>query len=116
LQNRVALEIDAATIALRRARSAYQAAVRTRQLQEESLAVEKARYEAGVDTAFFVIQYQAYLSQARSSEVVAKGDYFKAAVGLGRAVGTLLDINNISVGEAYKGHMAIPASAVPPPR
>jgi outer membrane protein len=116
LQNRVALEIDAATIALRRARSAYQAAVRTRQLQEESLAVEKARYEAGVDTAFFVIQYQAYLSQARSSEVVAKGDYFKAAVGLGRAVGTLLDINNISVDEAYKGHMAIPASAVPPPR
>jgi outer membrane protein TolC len=113
LQNRVALEIDAAMIALRRARAAYQAAVRTRQLQEESLAVERARYEAGVDTAFFVIQYQAYLSQARSSEVVAKGDYFKAAVGLGRAVGTLLDLNNISVEESYKGHLALPASVVP---
>ena len=105
LQNQVALEIDAAAIALRRARSAYEAAVRTRQLQQESLDVERARYEAGVDTAFFVIQYQAYLSQARSTEVVAKGDYFKAAAGLGRAIGTLLDQNNISVDEAYRGHV-----------
>jgi len=61
------------------------------------------RYEAGVDAAFFVIQYQACLSQARSSEVVAKGDYFKAAVGLGLAVGTLLDLNNISIHEGLQG-------------
>ncbi len=106
LQNRVALEIDAATIALRRARAAYDAAVRTRQLQQESLEVEKARYEAGIDTAFFVIQYQAFLSQARSTEVVAKGNYFKAQVGLHRAVGNLLDLDRISVDEAYKGRLA----------
>ena len=36
-----------------------------------------------VDTVFFVIQYQAY-SQARSTDVVAKGDYFKAMLGLSR--------------------------------
>jgi outer membrane protein TolC len=82
LQNRVALEIDAAVIALRRARASYQAAPRTRQLREESLDVEKARYAAGLDTAFFVIQYQSYVSQARSTEVVAEGDYFKALVGI----------------------------------
>jgi len=110
LQNQAALEIDAATIALQRARSAYEAAVRTRVLQQESLDVERARYEAGVDTAFFVIQYQAYLSQARSTEVVAKGDYFKAAVGLSRALGTLLDQNDISVEQAYRGHITTPPS------
>jgi hypothetical protein len=49
--------------------------------------VEKARYEAGIDRAFFVIQYQAYLSQARSTEVVATGNYFKAQVGLSRCPG-----------------------------
>lgn len=73
--------------------------------------MELARYEAGVDTAFFVIQYQAYLSQALSTEVVAKADYFKAVAGLGRAVGTLLDTNNVSVDEAYRGHVSSPPSA-----
>jgi outer membrane protein TolC len=108
VQNQAALEIDSAMIALRRARAAYDAAVRTRQLQQESLDVERARYEAGVDTAFFVIQYQAYLSQALSTEVVAKGDYFKAVAGLGRAVGTLLDSNNVSIDEAVRGRVSAP--------
>jgi hypothetical protein len=31
-------------------------------LQEKSLEIERARFEAGVDTAFFVIQYQSYLA------------------------------------------------------
>ncbi|HEY3825116.1 MAG TPA: TolC family protein [Bryobacteraceae bacterium] len=115
LQNQVALEIDSAAIALRRARAAYDAAVRTRGLQEESLDVERARYEAGVDTIFFVIQYQAYLSQARSTEVVAKGDYFKSLVGLQRAVGNLLDLNHISTDEAYRGHLSSPPAALPAP-
>jgi outer membrane protein len=110
LQNQAALEIDSSMIALRRARAAYEAAVRTRQLQQQSLDVERARYDAGVDTAFFVIQYQAYLSQALSTEVVAKGDYFKAVAGLGRAVGTLLDTNGISVDEAYRGRVSAPPS------
>jgi outer membrane protein len=108
MQNQAALEIDTAMIALRRARAAYDAAVRTRQSQQESLDVERARYEAGVDTAFFVIQYQAYLSQALSTEVVAKGDYFKADAGLGRAVGTLLDMNRVSTEDAYRGRVSSP--------
>ncbi len=116
MKNQAALEIDAAAIALRRARAAYDAAVRTRKLQEESLDVERARFDAGVDTAFFVIQYQAYLSQALSTEVAAKGDYFKALVGLQRAVGDILERNNISVEQAYRGHVASPPAAVPLPR
>lgn len=111
LQNQIAIEIDSAVIALHRARAAYEAAVRTRLLQQQSLDVERARYEAGVDTAFFVIQYQAYLSQALSTEVVAKGDYFKAVAGLGRALGTLLDTNNVSVDDAYRGRVSAPPSA-----
>jgi outer membrane protein TolC len=80
-------------------------------LQEESLEVERARYEAGVDTIFFVIQHQAYLSQARSTEVVAKGDYFKAVIGLGRAAGTPLDEKYISIDEAYRGYVSKQPSA-----
>lgn len=113
MRNQAALEIDTAAIALRRARSAYEAVVRTRELQQESLEVERARYEAGVDTAFFVIQYQAYLSQAQSTEVAAKGNYFKALAGLDRAIGRSLDQNHISVDEAYRGHVST-APATPP--
>ena len=115
LQNRISVEIQTAMLALRRAHAAYDAAVRTRQLQEESLEVEKARYEAGVDTIFFVIQYQAYLSQARSTEVIAKGDYFKAVAGLDRTLGKSLEVNHISVDEAYQGRLSVKPSTPPVP-
>jgi outer membrane protein TolC len=105
LRNQAQLEVEAALVALRRARAAYDAAVKTRILQAQSLEVEQVRYEAGVDTAFFVIQYQSYLSQARSTEVVAKANYFKAKAALDRAVGASSERNNISIDEAYHGRV-----------
>lgn len=113
VENHAAVEIQTAMLAVQRSRAAYQAAVRTRQLQEESLDVEMARFQAGVDTILFVIQYQAYLAQARSTEVVAKGDYFKAVAGLDRAAGRILDIHHIAVEEAYRGRLSAQPS---PPR
>jgi outer membrane protein TolC len=113
LRNQAQLEVDAALAALRRARAAYDAAVKTRMLQAQSLEVEQVRYEAGVDTAFFVIQYQSYLAQARSTEVVSKANYFKARAALDRAVGASLEKNNISVDEAYHGKVSRPPT--PPP-
>jgi outer membrane protein TolC len=113
LRNQAQLEVDAALVALRRARAAYDAAVKTRILQAQSLEVEQVRYEAGVDTAFFVIQYQSYLSQARSTEVVAKANYFKAKAALDRAIGASLERNNISIDEAYHGKVSRPPT--PPP-
>jgi outer membrane protein len=103
LQNQVELEVEAALIAVKRSRAAYEAAVRTRILQAQSLDVEQARFEAGISTAFFVIQYQSYLSQARSTEVVARGNYFKARAALDRALGTSLEVNRISFEQAYHG-------------
>jgi outer membrane protein len=113
LRNQAQLEVDAALVALRRARAAYDAAVKTRILQAQSLEVEQVRYEAGVDTAFFVIQYQSYLSQARSTEVVAKANYFKAKAALDRAIGASLRSNNITIDEAYHGKVARPPSPLP---
>jgi outer membrane protein len=50
-QNQAELEAEDATIALRRARASYDAAARTLRLQEQSLDVEQARFEAGISTA-----------------------------------------------------------------
>jgi outer membrane protein TolC len=105
LQNQVRLEVEDALIAMRRARSSYEAAVQTRLLQQESLEAEQAKYEVGASTSFFVIQYESLLAQARSTEVAAKSAYVKARAALQRATGSILSDNRISLDAAYKGRM-----------
>jgi len=111
LQNQAEVELEDAIISLRRARISYQAAVRARNLQQESLDVERARLDAGISTPFFVMQYQSYLAQARSTELVAKGNYFKARSALDRVLGASLEINGIHFAEAYQGQ--IQKSSIP---
>jgi outer membrane protein len=100
LRNQARLEIEAALIALRRTRAAYQAAVETRRLQEESLAAERARFEEGLSTGFFVMQYQNLAAQARSTEVIARAAWHKARAALLRATGEILDESGIAVEKA----------------
>lgn len=106
IENQVRLEVENALIALQRARASYDAAVETRQLQEEALAAEQERYTVGASTSFFVIQYQRDVAQARSTEVIAQNIYAKSAAALDRAVGSTLVNNNVDVDEAYHGHVS----------
>jgi len=103
LENQARLEVEDALIAMRRSRSSYEAAMEARKLQEESLAAEQAKFEVGASTAFFVIQYESLLAQARSTEVAAESSYVKARTALSRATGSILDDNRISVAAAEKG-------------
>src|SRR5579862_2147108 len=105
LRNQVQVEVEDALIAMRRARASYEAAVETRTLQEQSLSLEQTRYAEGVSTAFFVIQYESYVAQARSAEVAAKSAYVKARAALERATGSILDDNKVSIEAALNGHM-----------
>jgi outer membrane protein len=104
LQNQARLEVEDSVIAMRRARSSYEAAVQARVLQEESLAAERAKFEVGASTSFFVIQYESLLTQAKSTEVAAKSAYVKARTALERATGTILSDNQISVESALQNH------------
>ena len=105
LQNQARLEVEDALIAIRRSRSSYDAAVQARKFQQESLEAEQAKFEVGASTAFFVIQYQAMLAQAKSTEVAAKSAYVKARAALQRATGSIVGDNNITVENAVKGKM-----------
>ena len=102
LENQARLEVEDALIAMRRARSSYDAAVQARGLQEESLSAEQAKFEVGASTSFFVIQYESLLAQARSTEVAARSSYAKAKAALQRAMGTILDENRITLESALK--------------
>jgi len=101
-EQQVRLEIESALIALKRARTAYQAAVETRQLQQEALDAERERYAVGASTSYFVIQNQRDLSQARTTEVIARGNYAKARAALDRALGVTLEKNKIEVSDVLR--------------
>ncbi len=105
MQNQARLEVEDALIAMRRSRASYEAAVQARKLQQESLEAEQAKFEVGASTAFFVIQYESLLAQAKSTEVAAKSSYVKARAALERAMGTILDEHHISMDAAVKGKM-----------
>src|SRR5581483_6258740 len=103
LENQARLEVEDALIAMRRARAASAAAAQARALQEQSLQIEQAKFDVGASTAFFVIQYESQLAQARSTEVAARSAYVKARAALQRAIGSILDENRVSIDAAEKG-------------
>ncbi len=113
LQNQVRLEVEAALIAQQRSRSAYDAALEARKLQEQSLKIELEKYENGVSTSFLVMQYQSFLAQARSTEVAAKSVYAKARTALERALGMTLQNHSIKLDEAFQGKVSRQPDAVP---
>lgn len=102
LRNQAQLEVEDALIGMRRARASYEAALQTRKLQEESLEAEQIKFMEGASTSFFVIQYQSYVAQARSTELAAKGAYLKSRAAMQRAIGSILDDNGISFDAARR--------------
>ena len=103
VEEQIRLELESAVLALSRSRDAYDAAVQTRLLQQEALEAEQQRYEVGASTSFFVIQIQRDLTQAQTTELIARGNYAKARAALDRALGVTLEKYNLSVAEAKSG-------------
>jgi outer membrane protein len=112
--NQVRVEVENARLAVERARAAYEAGVETRSLQEDALDAEQQRLAVGQSTTFAVIQIERDLAQARSTELVAAGDYLKAKAALDRAMGRTLLMNNVKYAEGLNGIVPRPPSALPP--
>jgi hypothetical protein len=49
-----------------------------------------------------IVQDEAYLAQARSTEVAARSDWMKAQLSLQRALGSQLEANNIVLENAIR--------------
>ncbi len=113
IENQVRLEIENALIALQRAREELSAATQSRELQEQSLALEREKFAVGLSTTFLITEYQAFVAQARSTEVAARSAYVKARNALERAVGKTLENNNVSIDDARKGEVARPPAEPP---
>jgi outer membrane protein len=114
LINQARLEVENALLVLNRARQSYEAAVETRQLQEEALSAEQDRFSVGASTTYMVIQIQRDLAQARSTEVVTLGNYGKAKAQLDRVLGITLRQNGITYAEGASGHITRQPQPLPP--
>lgn len=95
LENDIRQQIENATIALETAHQAYAAAIESSNYQQQLLQAEIDKLAVGESTNYLIIQDQSYLAQARSTEVAARSDWMKAQLALDRALGDLLEKNNI---------------------
>jgi outer membrane protein len=114
-EDQVRLEVADAYVAMQQARAAYEAAIQSRVLQQQSVKVEQETFDVGLATNYMVIQYQTYLAQAQSTEVAAKGAYAKAMIALDRATASTLAVNQVSIEEARNGRVSRPAARIPNP-
>jgi outer membrane protein TolC len=111
--NQLRVDVQNAVIAVRQARARLDAAVKQRDLQQQTLDAEQRKLELGATTAFFVIQYQTDLAAAQSSEVAARANYAKSRVDMDRVLGRTLEAHNIEVDEAMSGRISR-VSTLPP--
>ncbi len=113
LHNNIRVQVENAVIGATQAKALYDAAVKERQLQQETLDAEQKKYALGASTVFFVIQYQRDLAQAQSIEVQALTAYAKARVDLEQAVGRTLEAYSVNIDEARAGDVSRPADLPP---
>jgi outer membrane protein TolC len=117
--NQIRVDVQNALIAVNQARGQYQAAVKGRVLQEQTLDADQKKLALGATTVFQVIQDQRDLTTAAAAEVTAQAAYAAARVQLDIATGTTLSNNNVEFAEAKAGHVSRAPStppAVPPNR
>jgi outer membrane protein TolC len=105
MEAQAAAEVRNAIIAWNAAKQAARAAANARDLQEQLLSAEVEKFRAGFSTNFAVIQQQAYLAQAETTEIEAQATWKKAGVQLDRALGDTLQRHGIDVGNLRRNRV-----------
>ncbi len=105
--NQIRVDVQNALIGLQQARARHAAAVKSRVLQEETLAGDQKRYRLGATVSFQVVQDQRDLATAQSAEVQSMANYTHARIALDQAIGTTLEVNHISIDEAMQGRISM---------
>jgi len=105
-ENSIRVDVRNAAIGIEQARAGYEAAVKARILQQQTLDAEKKKYALGASTVYQVIQDQRDLATAQGNEVQAQATYVHAKIALDVALGRTLDANDVSISEAVKGRVS----------
>ena len=98
-------DIETSVVALQTAQAAYKAASASRDYQAQLLDAERDKLSVGQSTDLAVLQNEAYLAQAKSTEIAARSNWKKAQIELDRALGDLLEKNHIELDDAIRGKL-----------
>ena len=103
LSQQIREEIETAVVALQTAQAAYVSATASRQYQSQLLEAERDKLSVGQSTELAVLQDEAYLAQARSTEIAARSNWKKAQIELDHDLGDLLEKNHVVLDDAIRG-------------
>jgi outer membrane protein TolC len=101
--NQVVVDVSNYVVALQQARSRYEAAGKNLVLSQQLLDAEQEKFTLGTSTPFNVIQQQRDLATAQSTQIAALVAYNNARLALDQTLGTTLESNHISMGDARAG-------------
>ena len=107
--NQVRVDVQNAVIGLQQARVRYEAAIKSRDIEQQTLDADQKKYQLGAGTVFQVIQDQRDLANAVNSEGQAMANYSHARIALDEALGTTLEANSVSLDEALAGRISRPS-------
>ena len=104
--NQIQVDLMNAVVALQQARARYDASVRNRILEKQLLDSEQKKFALGASTPYNVTQIQRDLAAAQSSEIAALVTWSNARISIDQILGTTLETNHISLGEAQTGKVS----------
>lgn len=104
--NRVQVDLTNSLAMMQQARARHETAVRNRILYAELLDSEQKKYAEGASTSFNVLQQQRDLAGAEYAETASLVTWIQARMALDQTLGTTLDVNHVSIGEAKAGKVA----------
>lgn len=105
LQNTALLDVRNTYIALTQGRAQVAAAIKARQLQQETFDAEQKKYQLGASTVYQVILTQRDLILAQGTELRALANLEEAKASYERAVGKTLEVNHVTIAEAQGGEI-----------
>jgi outer membrane protein TolC len=102
--NNAATDVHNAQITLEQARITLAAAIKTRDLDQQTLDAEQKKYQVGASTLFNIVSDQNTLAAAESAEVRARVNLVEGKVNFDRAMARTLEVYNITIADAKSGH------------
>ncbi len=111
--NQVRVDVNNAVIGLQQARARYDAALKARVLEQQTLEGDLKKVTVRAGTPYQVMQDQRDLAAAGSLVTEAMASYTHARIALDLALGRTLVTNHVSIEEAQSGHVSRPSSLPP---
>jgi len=105
LRNAALLDVRNTYIALTQDRAQVAAAIKARELQQQTFDAEQKKYQLGASTVFLVIQTQRDLITAQGTEIRALANLEEARANYERAVGRTLEVNHVTIADAKSGEV-----------